>query len=65
MGFWDFVNEVAKAHKDAGYSSSEIKKGLRPHPDRNTVQDIFGTHHYYGGSNLFKSHGINPKKKNN
>ena len=65
MGFDDFVKALAKAHKDAGYSRSEIKKGVRPHPDLNTVQDIWGTHHYYGGSDLFKLHGINPKNKKN
>ena len=63
MGFWDFVGDVAKACEDAGFSRSEIKKGLRPHPDMNTVQDLWGTHHYYGGSDLFKSHGITKKKK--
>ncbi|MDR0656871.1 MAG: hypothetical protein LBG22_11200 [Treponema sp.] len=63
MGFWDFVKEIGDASLKAGFSPDEVNKGVRPHPDRNTVQDPWGTHHYYGGSNNHRHHGITPKKK--
>jgi hypothetical protein len=48
MGFWDFVKEIADASLKAGFTPDEVNKGVRPHPEGNTVQDPWGTHHYYG-----------------
>ena len=63
MSFWDLVNEVSDASLKAGFSPEEVKKGIRPHPDLNSVQDPWGTYHYMGGSGSHKTHGITPKKK--
>ena len=35
MGFLDFVAEIAEASLKAGFSSEEVKRGVRPHPDKN------------------------------
>ena len=63
MSFWDFVKEITDASKDAGFTPKEIQEGVRPHLDRNTVQDPWGTHHYYGGSGLHRDHGITPRRR--